>query len=306
MYDIIGDIHGHAAALKELLHKMDYRLSQGIWQHSSRKVIFVGDYIDRGPAIRETLSIVHNMKENGQAIALMGNHEYNALAYNYKLSNGSFLREHNDLHNYQHEQTIKQFNKYQDEWMFYLKWFYTLPLFVDLPQMRAVHACWDERAIQWLRDNKYKTLNEDLLISSHYQSSDSHSAITSILKGKEYNIPKEYAWKDKDGHLRTKNRYKWWINSIQSTYGQFLFNCPIELRDQIIKDNIQANSYPTTEKPVFFGHYWMDDPYPAIQTSNVICLDYSIAKGGSLVAYRWNESSQISNSHFISVDSYGC
>jgi len=74
MYDIMGDIHGHAQALKELLRKMDYKELNGVWQHSTRKIIFVGDYIDRGPAIRETLNIVRTMKENSHAITLMGNH----------------------------------------------------------------------------------------------------------------------------------------------------------------------------------------------------------------------------------------
>ena len=78
MYDIIGDIHGHAEPLKRLLRKMGYQEADGVWQHSSRKVIFVGDYIDRGPAIRETLQIVKSMTDSGHAIALMGNHEYNA------------------------------------------------------------------------------------------------------------------------------------------------------------------------------------------------------------------------------------
>ncbi len=78
MYDIIGDIHGHAEALKALLFKLGYNASGGVWQHPNRKVIFVGDYIDRGPAIRETLQIVRAMSENEKATALMGNHEYNA------------------------------------------------------------------------------------------------------------------------------------------------------------------------------------------------------------------------------------
>src|SRR5687768_1589119 len=95
MYDIIGDIHGYASALKALLHKMNYKELNGVWQHPGRKVIFVGDYIDRGPAIRETLNIVRTMTENDKAIALMGNHEYNALAYAYELPGGGFLRPHN-------------------------------------------------------------------------------------------------------------------------------------------------------------------------------------------------------------------
>ena len=53
MYDIIGDIHGHAQELKSLLVKMDYSVTEGVWQHPARKAIFVGDLIDRGPSIRE-------------------------------------------------------------------------------------------------------------------------------------------------------------------------------------------------------------------------------------------------------------
>lgn len=53
MYDIIGDTHGHASALTALLHKMNYKEVNGIWQHPRRKVIFVGDYIDRGQRINK-------------------------------------------------------------------------------------------------------------------------------------------------------------------------------------------------------------------------------------------------------------
>src|SRR5687768_4435629 len=114
MYDLVGDIHGHAQPLKELLHKMDYKEEHGVWQHPHRKVIFVGDYIDRGPAIRETLQIVRSMEQTGNAIALMGNHEYNALAYRHQKGDGSFLRSHNEQHTNQHRQTMLQFENYAD------------------------------------------------------------------------------------------------------------------------------------------------------------------------------------------------
>src|SRR5687767_682392 len=114
MYDLIGDIHGHAEALKTLLIKMDYRQVDGVWQHDERKAIFIGDYIDRGPLIRETLHIIKDMVDAGKAIALMGNHEYNALAYAYKLRDGSFLRSHNEKHNKQHRATLEQFDNYKN------------------------------------------------------------------------------------------------------------------------------------------------------------------------------------------------
>jgi predicted MPP superfamily phosphohydrolase len=81
MYDLIGDIHGYARELKALLTKMDYQITNGIWQHPERKVIFLGDFVDRGPEQIETVHIARTMVESGNALAVMGNHEYNAVAW---------------------------------------------------------------------------------------------------------------------------------------------------------------------------------------------------------------------------------
>ena len=301
MYDIIGDIHGHASALEALLLKMNYKEVNGVWQHPGRRVIFVGDYIDRGPAIRETLHIVRSMTENDKAIALMGNHEYNALAYAYELPDGTSLRPHNAKNIKQHAETLKQFEAHQQEWQDYLTWFYSLSLFFDQPQLRAVHACWNQADINWLKERNLYFLNEELLVSSHKKGTIDYKVINDILKGKEFVIPEKYAWKDKDGHDRTENRLRWWVDPRQSSYGELLFDCPPALRDKMMNENINPVYYSKIAPPVFFGHYWLDDSYPVVQAANVICLDYSIAKGGSLVAYRWNGEEQINNRHLVSV-----
>ena len=41
-YDVIGDIHGHAKALRNLLGDMGYREDGGVFRHPDRRVIFVG------------------------------------------------------------------------------------------------------------------------------------------------------------------------------------------------------------------------------------------------------------------------
>ena len=74
-YDIIGDIHGYASILKMLLTELGYSRVDGVWRHPKRKVIFVGDFVNRGPEIRETLALVRGMVESGQALAILGNHE---------------------------------------------------------------------------------------------------------------------------------------------------------------------------------------------------------------------------------------
>lgn len=78
-YDIIGDIHGYADELVVLLKKMGYEEQEGVWRHPERKVIFLGDFIDRGPRQVETVMIARRMVEAESALAVMGNREFNAI-----------------------------------------------------------------------------------------------------------------------------------------------------------------------------------------------------------------------------------
>ena len=80
-YDLVGDIHGHADALRRLLHKLDYVEVEGVFRHPQREMIFVGDFIDRGPQQREVLRIARAMCAAGVASAVMGNHEFNAIGW---------------------------------------------------------------------------------------------------------------------------------------------------------------------------------------------------------------------------------
>src|SRR5450755_4728330 len=128
MYDLIGDIHGHADELVQLLEALGYQKAQGAYRHPERKVIFLGDFIDRGPKIRQVLEIVRPMIEGGHALAVMGNHELNALAYHTEDpdSPGKYLRLHSSKNEEQHQQTLEQLNNPQ-ELRSYLDWFRTLP-----------------------------------------------------------------------------------------------------------------------------------------------------------------------------------
>ena len=88
IYDVIGDIHGHADKLEGLLEQLGYTLrvhetlNINYYQPpEGNRAIFIGDLIDRGPQELQTLEIVYAMIDAGVADAVMGNHEYNALAY---------------------------------------------------------------------------------------------------------------------------------------------------------------------------------------------------------------------------------
>jgi protein phosphatase len=84
-FDIIGDIHGCCDELEILLRKLGYEfskethegpLSGPVYEHpQGRKVIFLGDIVDRGPRILDCIRIVYNMVNSGNAFSVPGNHE---------------------------------------------------------------------------------------------------------------------------------------------------------------------------------------------------------------------------------------
>lgn len=77
-FDIIGDVHGCFEELVELLGKLGYETgtSAGAWYHpAGRKLVFVGDLVDRGPKIPEVVRLVMDSMKFGSAFCVPGNHD---------------------------------------------------------------------------------------------------------------------------------------------------------------------------------------------------------------------------------------
>jgi Calcineurin-like phosphoesterase. len=295
MFDIIGDIHGHADKLEELLLKLGYTCNNEIYAHTSRRVLFLGDYIDRGPQIRETLGLVRAMVEHGEAIALMGNHEYNALCFHRQETEGGHLRRHLIKNIVQHYETLRQFLNRQEEYEDYLEWFKTLPLFFENDCFRVVHATWDARLIEYMRQHLVGgCLTDELIYKSVKIGTPLNRAVEDTLKGRAIPMPDGLTFKDKDGTIRKDMRVKWWINPLTSTYREFSITPVKCLPDRPVDPSVLkcTNYYPKDERPVFFGHYWLKGP-PTLYRDNVCCLDYSVAREGNLVAYRMDGEPQL-------------
>ncbi|MCB9015756.1 MAG: metallophosphoesterase [Lentimicrobiaceae bacterium] len=303
MTDLIGDIHGHADKLEELLLKLGYAKNNGAYAHPDRKVVFVGDYIDRGPKIRETLQIVKAMVDNENAIALMGNHEYNALCFHFQKTTGGHLRKHLIKNIIQHFETIKQFQNRQQEYEDYLEWFKTLPLYYETDKFKAVHACWANNTINYLRKTLVNDrLTDELIYQSVKKGTELNEAIDQTLKGKEIKIPEGISFIDKDGTKRTEIRIKWWEDPSAMTY-RSISVVPIEnLPEQpvALSELKSFDFYRDRDKNVFFGHYWLKGE-PSLYKKNICCLDYSIAKGGKLVAYRLNGEENLDSKNLTYV-----
>ena len=85
-FDIIGDVHGCCDELEELLVEMGYEAKDAdednpVWGNrlyvhpEGRKAVFLGDLVDRGPRILDTVRLVRNMVAAGSAICVPGNHD---------------------------------------------------------------------------------------------------------------------------------------------------------------------------------------------------------------------------------------
>lgn len=307
-YDLIGDVHGCGETLVQLLEDMGYRKIGGIYRHASRKVIFVGDIVDRGPHIREALELVRNMVEAGQAEIVMGNHEYNVLAYctpSRMPGTDNYLREHSSRNGFIVEETLKQFEGHEDEWQDHLNWFMSMPLFLEKENFRVVHACWDADLIQQCKEQYPDNLfSEEFLHRSVDRESSEGQIIDILTRGTALKLPEGRAIEAKDGFVRHFFRTKYWLKYPQR-YGDIVFQ-PDPLPEDVARRNITPDDrekllyYGPGEKPLFIGHYWRQGT-PRPITHNIACLDYSAVKYGKLAAYRFDGEQHLRAEKFIWV-----
>lgn len=287
--------------LRCLLDLLGYRKSKGSYRHPERQMLFLGDYIDRGPEIRAVLETVRKMVEDGSATALMGNHEMNALHYHARGPSGQPLRAHTKEKISQHAATLEQFSTRPREWRGWTEWLSRLPLQFETDTFRAIHACWSHR---WLKEIEGQSFaDRDFLLASATPSTPVHRALETLLKGPEIALPEGVTILDKDHTPRKTMRVRWW--GLQA--GPHLLRSLVMPPDSMdVLGTLDSESlreipdYPPNEKPVFCGHYWLRYKGEISPLSeNVVCLDYSAGKAGPLVACRWNGS--IQSSEFVAT-----
>ena len=308
-FDIIGDVHGCAQTLERLLDALGYKRVSGVWRHPRRQALFLGDIVDRGPRIREALHIVHDMVEAGQAFCIMGNHEYNALGWVTPALPGSgkaFVREHTPRHARLIDETLTQFAQHPGDWHDFIQWFYDLPLFVDAGRFRLVHACWDPRLIEPLRQ-QYPDgrIDEHFIQASAVSGSFAATVCNRLLRGTDMRLPDGLTLTGGDGLTRAFFRTKFWEEDPK-TYGDIVFQ-PDALPDEVARtplSHTEKNAllrYAEDEPMLFVGHYWRSGR-PAPIRGNLACLDYSAVLYGKLAAYRLDDETRIDPHKFVWVD----
>lgn len=308
MYDLIGDVHGHHDLLVQLLERLGYARRGDHYAHANRTAVFVGDLVDRGPAIPETVGLVRRMVDAGAARCTMGNHEFNAIAWQTRDPDSprEFLRPHTDKNLRQHVETLRQFSS--SELADAITWFRSLPRWLEPEGVRVVHACWDPASMAVVSEAvpNDEPLDDHVMLRAVREGDPVFEAIEILLKGREVWLPGDQRVADKDGHERRKIRVRWFESPAGRTYADFGFPparkapaVPVVLGTVSPWDD-----YPPDAPPVFIGHYWLTGT-PTRLATNVACLDYSVAKAGPLTAYRWEGETELDDAKFVTVEPSG-
>ncbi|GAB5362846.1 hypothetical protein AAMO2058_000833800 [Amorphochlora amoebiformis] len=166
--DIIGDVHGEAGALATLLDRLGY---DGLGHHpDNRRLVFVGDLVDRGPNSVAVVDIIKNLVKRGKAQMVLGNHEINLLRGRRKHGNHWFYGEpeiiRKDMAAVSY-QVLAPNKRWREET---LEFFAEQPLVLEGKDVTVVHAAIDSECLSELKkwDKKAAESNEDMGILDAY------------------------------------------------------------------------------------------------------------------------------------------
>jgi hypothetical protein len=309
-YDIIGDIHGHADKLEALLKIMGYTpAGPGYKPPSGRQAIFLGDLIDRGPKQLRVLEIVRAMVESGDARCILGNHEMNAIGYMTEdpANPGECFRPNRGTsekcakNRIQHAAFIAAVGHGSAQHKRWLEWFKTLPPFLELGGIRVVHGCWEHDSVQTLKSAGWQDgagLNDALLHEAYRKDSPLRSARQILTCGMELALPPGRFVVGKDGQKHSEIRIANWRD-----WARELLDITLVPKGQ--EHQLKGMAWPSElvisaieGDPIFVGHHWFTG-HPVIEGPKLACLDWSAARGGPLVAYRWDGEAELSNDKLV-------
>lgn len=248
----------------------------------------------------------------------MGNHEFNAISYAVEDPDraGDYVRSHEgqkgEKHFRQHKEFLAEVPFGSLKRREVLDWFRTLPLWLDLGEVRVVHACWHQPSLGVLEEMRggSPTITDSFLVDANRKGSTTHRLIETVLKGPELSLT-EYdcpPFRDKGGDLRHEARIRWWdsdavtLRAVAEIQPDALGEDgePYPLLPEAECTEGEEYRYHQDQKRVFFGHYWRTGA-PTIAGPRTVCVDYSAVRAGeSLVAYRFDGGERLSDDSFVS------
>lgn len=185
--DIIGDVHGEIDVLDSLLRHLGYDDDGN--SADGRRLVFLGDLIDRGPDSPAVIEKVIALVGNGNAQCLMGNHELNILLNRPLPGNGWLIQPNNvEKPGEFHSRPVDQ-DKLGD----YEAFFASLPLALENESLRLAHACWHAPSVARLREPMYSSMSVAELYR-HFDAEAAEELETTGLQVEIHNEAQQHAF----------------------------------------------------------------------------------------------------------------
>ncbi len=265
--DILGDIHGEIDALRALLQHLGYA-ADGT-HPEDRRLVFVGDLVDRGPDSPAVIALVQQLVGRQRAQCVLGNHELNILIGNHKPDNVWFFHQQlkpGDPAATRPQVWIQDWQRQQ-----ILDFFAGLPLALERPDLRIIHACWDEAMVAEARrathvvafHGEFKQRIEEVIRRRGLQSPfdklarQNENPVKCLTSGLEAKAEQPF---EAMGKLRYERRVAWWqdYDGPMCVFGHYWrIQLPGECDEQLF-DGLSLNA--------------------ALGRGNAMCIDYSVGK----------------------------
>jgi len=282
---VIPDIHADLGRLHALL-----KAARGA------NFAFLGDFIDAGNSVdtpndAAVLQKVRSLVEDGGALAVMGNHELNAILFHRRDKRGAPLRRHSSKNVSQHASFLDDIGFATPAAIEWTEWFLTLPLWIELDGLRLVHACWDQASIDVIKERRPDgRLRVDDLEEVALKQTNFAKAVEALTSGPEVLLPNNFSFHDNKGNRRREVRLAWW-KPQQGTWRDLALAVPdlTELPDTPVIGADKISIYGDEQPPVLVGHYKMKGG-PRIEVGQAACLDYPEFR----CVYHWSGEHKLS------------
>jgi len=250
------------------------------------------------------MKMVRKMVENGNALAILGNHELNALIVHAKNKKGAPLVKSPRKNFLSVFKTMEEFSSKNEEWESHMKWLRSLPFFIETDGLRFVHACWSNDAIAYMKENLPSGKIKKKVIKALYKKPDSELSrnIWLVTKGVYFTMPGNLKIKNNKGVTPQSFRTRWWEKPAGKTFNELSFESKYSLPEYTVPEQLLPIYYPyeDSEPLLFFGHYCRGNG-PVIVKSNLCCLDSCVTSKKVLTAYCWQGEKKLKEEHVVQV-----
>lgn len=299
--DIIGDVHGEITALRHLLYKLGY--NETGYHPTGRRLVFLGDLVDRGPDSPGVVEAVMELVKSGAAQCVLGNHELNILLDRPMHGNGWLIQPNpKETPGELKSQKAAPLNAEK-----YKAFFTSLPLALENGSLRIAHACWNNQAIKSIQTHQHAP-TRDLYkhFQQQYQDHISQDAFARSLRNEQERYASALVNPDHPPPLLPTIAKKEYLEQTLNPIRTLTTSSMVAANEpyfgggkwRMAERDAWWDVYHD-DKPVIIGHFWrqfsqLDDQMAGVfgkdlfediephawmgANHNVYCVDYSVGQ----------------------------